>query len=80
MTTDPMPVFVIKAKDRLAFDAIDAYANLCLDAGLVAQAQEASLAAEEVMNWQARNPTAVQWPDHRHVPATADASDAAVTR
>ena len=67
--TYPMPVFTIKAKDKLALDTIARYRDLCLRAGLLAQAAEVEEAYEEFMVWQASNPERVKLPDHKHVPA-----------
>jgi hypothetical protein len=66
---DPMPVFTIKAKDRLACAAINHYLGLCEDAGLETQAEEVHKALQEFRDWQARNRHLVQFPDHGHVPA-----------
>lgn len=44
-----MPVFTIKAKDRLAIVAVAAYRDLCLDKGLDEQAKQVSLAIEEMI-------------------------------
>lgn len=69
---DPMPVFVIKGKDRLAPDAVNAYYALCLAQGLSGQAAEVADAAREIRDWQARRPDLVKTPDHPHVPARPD--------
>ena len=71
-TGDPMPVFTIKAKDRLALDAIEAYRRACLSFGLSDQAAEVGKAMREIEDWQKRNPNAVKYPDHKHVPVTDD--------
>jgi hypothetical protein len=65
---DPMPVFVIKAKDNLAPRAIEFYCWLLQEVGLTAQEAQARLALAEVMAWRERNPGACKWPDHMHVP------------
>jgi len=65
-----MPVFAIKGKDKLAPDAIAAYAQLCLEAGLTEQWAEVEAAHSEVVVWQDRHPDLVKTPDHKHVPAT----------
>jgi hypothetical protein len=64
-----MPVFTIKAKDRLAQAAIRAYHDLCRQHGLNEQAAQVWHALDEVVDWQAANPDRVTLPDHRHVPA-----------
>lgn len=64
-----MPVFVIKAKDRLAVAAVQGYRERCLEAGLDHQADEVAKALDEIRDWQRRNPGLVQAPDHDHVPA-----------
>lgn len=64
-----MPVFPIKAKDALAVLAVGEYQSLCLEHGLVAQADQVQLAIEEMSYWQNANPDQVHWPDHTHVPA-----------
>lgn len=68
---DPMPVFTIKAKDRFALDAVKAYRQLCVDAGLHNQAFEVSRAICEMIDWRDRNPKLVKTLDHRHVPVTS---------
>lgn len=65
---DLMPVFVIKGKDWLAPDAVDAYRRLCLDSGLPEQAVQVALAGEEIRGWQRRHPDRVRVPSHEHVP------------
>jgi hypothetical protein len=70
-TEDPMPVFVIKGKDALAPDTVQAYFTLCLAQGLTRQAAEVADAAREIREWQARNPDLVKTPDHPHVPVSA---------
>lgn len=70
MTTDPMPVFTIKAKDRLALDTIHHCYWLCEKAGLTEQAAEVRKAIDEMVGWRVRNHDAVQMPDHLHVPVT----------
>lgn len=72
MPDDPMPFFVIKAKDRLALDAVRAYRNLCAAAGLDDQAFEVDEAINEIRAWQRRHPDEVRLPDHPHVPATEE--------
>lgn len=69
--TEPMPVFVIKAKDALAVDAIEAYRRDCIRHGLTEQAQEVNLALEEIKAWRRAHPDEVKLPDHKHVPAAA---------
>lgn len=68
---DPMPVFVIKGKDRLAPDAVHGYFTLCLSNGLPAQAAEVADAEREICGWQDRHPELVKTPDHEHVPVTS---------
>lgn len=70
--TDPMPVFTIKAKDRLALEAIRAYRRLCVEHGLTAQAREVGQAMHEMRSWQERNPDRLQLPDHAHIPVNAN--------
>lgn len=67
-----MPVFTIKAKDRLAIAVIHAYQALCEDRGLPQQAAEVGKALTEMVQWQARNPEQMQMPDHPHVPVGSD--------
>lgn len=62
---DPMPVFVIQGKDRLAREAIEAYFTLCLAQGLTGQAAEVAAAAHKIREWQTRHPDLVKLPDHR---------------
>jgi hypothetical protein len=69
---DPMPVFPLKAKDKLAVRTIESYRTYCEDEGLDAQADEVSKAIDEFEAWQARHPNAMKLPDHVHVPASAD--------
>ncbi len=63
MSDDPMPVFIIKAKDNLAPRAIAAYVNSLYDAGLSMQAKHAIAALQEVNDWRERNPDLCKWPD-----------------
>lgn len=88
--TDPMPVFVIKAKDSLAMSAVEAYRILCRHSGMPGQADQVQLALDEIEAWQGRNPELVKPPYHRHMPAgpatqtppaaglTADQADALI--
>src|SRR5262245_6905922 len=66
-----MPVFTIKAKDRLAVHAVAAYRALCERHGLGEQATEVSKALVEMAEWRRRHPDLIHLPDHPHVPATA---------
>jgi hypothetical protein len=68
-TADPMPVFTIKAKDKLALRAVDAYRILCERLGLNEQAREVERAYAEMAEWRQRNPGEIKLPDHKHVPA-----------
>jgi hypothetical protein len=65
---DPMPVFVIQAKDELAVSAVSAYRRLCEARGLDGQAVQVQLAAAEMTGWRERHPDAVKIPDHPHIP------------
>lgn len=64
-----MPVFVIKAKDLLAPEAVKAYRDLCIAYGLRDQAAEVDKAIEEIIAWQESSVDVVKLPDHVHVPA-----------
>ncbi len=68
--SDGMPWFVIKAQDALAIAAITAYRDLCLNAGLTAQAAEVDKAIAEFEQWQQRPGNRVRLPEHRHLPAS----------
>ena len=70
-----MPVFVLKAKDRLSLDAVEQYRRLCEMAGLLEQAAEVAKAWREIRDWQDANPGLLQWPDHPHVPAEGGTSN-----
>lgn len=70
MDEDVMPVFVIKAKDRLADAAVYAYYKACVQHGLTEQAREVAKALEEICAWQERNPDRIKMPDHKHVGVT----------
>lgn len=65
---DPMPVFVIKAKDKLALRTLAAYQDFCTELGLDEQANEVGKASDEMVDWRSRNPDQVKLPDHMHVP------------
>jgi F420-dependent methylenetetrahydromethanopterin dehydrogenase len=67
--SDPMPTFVIKARDNLAPGAIANYAILCETAGLYVQAREVRKALAEVVSWREAHREECKWPDHMHVPA-----------
>lgn len=66
---DPMPVFVIKARDNLAEATVRDYMKACAGLWDQDQAWEVSLALAEIKAWRERNPEKCKWPDHRHVPA-----------
>ena len=66
MTT--MPVFTIKAKDRLALSALIAYRELCRAANLFDQTLEVGSAINEMRAWRDANPDMIKDPDHNHVP------------
>lgn len=70
-----MPVFVIKAKDLLAPEAVAAYRDLCIIYGLREQAAEVNKAIEEIAAWQEANVDVVKLPDHTHVAADAVRAD-----
>jgi DNA-binding HxlR family transcriptional regulator len=63
-----MPVFVIKAQDALAPQAIEAYRRLCVRYELLEQAEQVQLALDEIEAWQAANEDLLRLPRHRHVP------------
>ena len=65
---DPMPVFTIKAQDRLAVSTVHAYQKLCMAYGLREQATEVGKALAEFLDWRRRHPDLVKLPDHVHVP------------
>lgn len=69
---DPMPVFVLKAQDRLALNAIIDYYHHCIYDGLNDQAGEVAKAYNEFEAWRERNPERMKWPDHPHQPARPD--------
>jgi hypothetical protein len=69
---DPMPVFVIKAKDKLAASTIECYLAYCEDEGLDEQAEEVRKALDEIEAWQSRHSDAMKLPDHPHVPVSAE--------
>jgi hypothetical protein len=73
-TTDPMPVFTIKASDKLAAAAVEHHGQLCADRGLFSQQAEVDLALQEILDWRDRNPNLVKVPDHKHVPASPAAA------
>lgn len=65
---DDMPVFIIKAKDALAFPAVMGYADLCDEHGFYEQGGQVRLAAKEISRWQHENVDLTKLPDHRHEP------------
>ena len=69
IASDPMPVFTIQAKDRLAVAALVAYQALCDEWRLPRQAEEVEKAIDEMVAWRQRNPQQVKMPDRTHVPA-----------
>jgi hypothetical protein len=77
---DPMPVFVIKAKDKLAASTIECYLTYCEDEGLDEQAEEVRKAIAEFEAWQARNPAAMKLPDHSHRPVSVTSEAASAGR
>jgi len=64
---DPMPVFPLRAKDRLALATIEFYRAECEAHGLTEQAREVDAAIDEWVAWQARNLDQMKMPDHKHV-------------
>jgi hypothetical protein len=68
--SDPMPVFIIKAKDALAAEAVAYYQQLCREHGLRSQAAEVEKAIVEMAEWRIRNRHLVRMPDHPHIPVT----------
>jgi hypothetical protein len=66
---DPMPVFPVLAKDRLAVATVVHYHDLCVHHGLYVQAGQVVFAVDEIRGWRQRNRGKVKWPDHQHVPA-----------
>lgn len=67
---DPMPVFVIKAKDNFAPVIVRRYATEIEGDGLLEQGRQAWLALTEIVAWRERHPELCKHPDHEHVPAT----------
>jgi hypothetical protein len=67
-TGQAMPVFTIKAQDKLAIRAVEAYRRLCVDAGLDEQVLQVDLAIGEMLHWRGANPDRVRLPEHRHIP------------
>ncbi len=67
--SDPMPVFILKAKDNLALNTVWSYRQQCLSAGLTEQADEVRKAYREIIEWRKRHPEVCQMPDHAHLPA-----------
>lgn len=65
------PRFVIRGKDALAPEVINAYVRACEARELTDQANQVRLALQEILEWQERNPHLVKPPDHAHVPADA---------
>lgn len=68
MTDPTMPVFIIKAKDALAVEAVEAYRDLCTKYRLHDQAAQVQLALDEIVHWQGGNEDRMQLPNHVHVP------------
>jgi hypothetical protein len=68
---DDMPVFVIKAKDALALQAVIAYRDLCDGHGLREQAAQVQLALVEMAGWRAEHEDLIKMPDHPHLPVGA---------
>lgn len=66
---DPMPVFVLHGKDRLAIETIKFYRNLCIVNGLYDQMREVEKALDEMYEWVERNPDQMKFPDHEHIGA-----------
>ena len=64
---DDEPVFLIRGRDILAPEAVQAYMNLCKVLCLDEQAGEVDKAIDEIVEWQEANPNLVKDPDHAHV-------------
>ena len=62
-----MPVFVIKAKDKLSLRTLAAYHLLCIEVGLDQQAEEVVKAMQEMSKWQKSHQYLMQMPNHKHV-------------
>lgn len=69
MTDDPMPVFVLKAKDNFAPRIIAEYIRQLDIQQMYDQAQHTLAALAEVSGWRERHPELCKWPDHEHIPA-----------
>lgn len=69
---DPMPVFVIKAKDKIAPLIVAQYAEACRARGWDDQAAEVDKALDEINEWRDRHRDLVKVPEHKHVPAAQD--------
>lgn len=67
---DPMPVFVLKAKDNLTPEIVLDYGSRCSELGWHDQANEVIKAYNEIVAWRSRNPDLCKNPDHEHVPVT----------
>jgi hypothetical protein len=74
MPINNMPVFILKAKDNLSDQIVQAYVNLCYNSGLPEQGEQAQLALDEIRQWRAENPDKCKFPDHTHIPADNPAS------
>lgn len=72
---DPMPVFVIKAKDDLAYAVVEHYRDTAASLGLDEQAREVDKALQEIVSWRQRNPDQCKMPDHKHVPVNGKKED-----
>lgn len=70
-----MPVFIIKAKDKLSLRALAAYHLLCVEMELTNQAVEVFKAMIEMHEWQKDNADLMQMPDHKHVPVNLEISE-----
>lgn len=71
---DPMPVFVLKAKDQFAFAVVVIYRETCKANGLHEQAAEVDKALAEMKAWRDRNRELVKLPYHKHVPVAGSSS------
>lgn len=72
LNTGGEPIFVLRGQDMFAECGIVGYQTELLSHRVLEQADQVSLALEEMQQWQESNANRLKVPDHRHVPVSGE--------